>query len=1218
MGNDKHTASKATYIYYFGKKHLFHVVHNEFPLPEEGIIGLPFFRQYQRYSITPEYLIIENHKLPLNDDGEYIGPHTIQINKITLPDITDQEVWIENNPHIPDGIYKIKNEKLQVPYSNYGSQPIKIQAPEYETITRINKISEVMVKKVQNTTNSRIKNLLNKTRLDHVEEKNADTIWKIVSQFSDVYTLDGDPLPCTTLTEHEIILKTGKIINIKSYRPPECHKEEVRRQVNDLLEKNVIKESNSPFNSPIWIVPKKSDASGKKKWRMVIDFRKINEDTDQDAYPLPVIDDILNQLGQAKFFSAFDLSSGFHQIPMSTNSSKYTGFSTPEGHFEFLRMPFGLKNAPATFQRMMDGALRGLIGKHCFVYLDDIVIFGSTIEEHNKNLILMLERLREVGLKLQPDKCEYLRPELEYLGHLITSEGVKPNPAKIGAIKNFKAPTNVKEVQCFLGLAGYYRKFIKNFSHIAKPLTTLIKKDNPFNWSEKHHEAFNTLKNALCTAPVLRFPDYNKEFTLTTDASNVGLGAVLSQDGHPCCFISRTLNGAEQNYSTSEKELLAIVWATQRLRQYLLGRSFNIQTDHQALKWLHNVKNPSSRLLRWRLRLEEFNYKSIDYIKGKENKVADCLSRLLPIHDDLQENIEKPEINIEDLENELPDIDEIITEDRELNTPTPQILTEEGNRDVIMPSPTLGGIEEIILEQDIPSTKINEEESLQLENNPELRVTEKIDEPSTSQEIVIANTKENNNQEDNDTTEYDKDLYANYKVWTINKTLTQVIKKANAGGKLWKKIQKRPSNDSNIIILPEFREEIWLSTLANVIQGFSNRGLTIVRLHFIDPTITPLEKIKLDEFLNYLSNNTVNKIHVCYSPQSELTQSEKGEILKEAHGSISGQHFGEAKSIDKARQLGEWRNMENDIIEFVKRCPICQLQKTTRIRRQVEAIIPDTPINPNDKVAMDIFGPLPITSSRNEYILSIQDQLTKYVMLIPLKTATSESIIEGMFDHFIYLFGAPKTILTDQGQNFVSELVQNFENLFRIKHIKTTTYHPQSNGSIERAHSTIKDLLKTCMADNGIEWDKTLKIIALAYNTTKHEGIGISPFQATFGRENANLPSSLATTPNLRYDDLIQMWKLRHEEYLQRAKEKIALQKEKYKQLQDSKIVIPQGIFEPKDKVKFVNNTKSNKLSQSWIGPAEVIERFDNNNYTIKFNDREIRLHANQLMPYYD
>ena len=236
-----------------------------------------------------------------------------------------------------------------------------------------------------------------------------------------------------------------------------------------------------------------------------------------------MIGDILDHLGKAKFFSAFDLSAGFHQIPMKEEDKKYTAFSTTQGHFE------------------------------CFAYIDDIVIFGSTIQEHNDNLTAVIEIIHQLGVRLEPKKCEYLKPKLEYLGHIITKEGVKPNPQKINCIKNFRPLKNVKDIQSFLGLAGYYRKFIKNFSTIARSLTKLTQEETMFDWTSECEKACYDLKNSLITAPVLKFPDFSKQFILTTDASNQRLGAVLSQDGHPCLFISRTLNKAEEKYSTSEK-----------------------------------------------------------------------------------------------------------------------------------------------------------------------------------------------------------------------------------------------------------------------------------------------------------------------------------------------------------------------------------------------------------------------------------------------------------------------------------------------------------------------------------------------------------------------------------------------------------------------------------------------------------------------------------------
>ena len=297
---------------------------------------------------------------------------------------------------IPDGIYKIQNGAVILSVHNYGNQPLQKQ----EKINHDLVLSTTLrnSQNIESTLEipSRIQKLQQSTRLQHIEEKLAKPIWKIIVKYNDIHSLEGDPVPCTTVTEHEIVRKSGKVINIKSYRPLECHKEEVTRQISELHKKRGIRDSSSTFNSPTWVVPKKADASEKEKWRIVIDFRKIN-DTDQEAYPLPVINDNLDQLGQEKFFSTFDLNSGFHQIPMSEGSNKYTAFSTLEGHFEFNRMAFDVKNAPPAFQRMMDNALRGLVGKKCFVYLDDIIVFGSTIEEHNQYLVKLLGRLRQVG-----------------------------------------------------------------------------------------------------------------------------------------------------------------------------------------------------------------------------------------------------------------------------------------------------------------------------------------------------------------------------------------------------------------------------------------------------------------------------------------------------------------------------------------------------------------------------------------------------------------------------------------------------------------------------------------------------------------------------------------------------------------------------------------------------------------------------------------------------
>jgi len=363
---------------------------------------------------------------------------------------------------------------------------------------------------------------------------------------------------------------------------------------------------------------------------MVIDYRILNEKTISDAYPLPNINEILDQLGSAKYFSVFDLAAGFYQIPIEKSNAQKTVFSTPYGHYQFNRMPFGLKNAPATFQRLMDTVLSGLQETKLFVYLDDIVLYASSLREHKIKFDKLAKRLRNANLKLQPDKCEFLRKKVTYLGHIITEDGVKPDPKKIHAVKNFPIPRNAKNIKQFLGLAGCYRRFIADFSKIAKLLTELLKQDAEIIWKEPQSQAFNQLRETLCTQPILQYPDFTKPFIITTDVSGFAIGGILSQGiigkDLPISYTSRLLNTAEKNYSTIEKELLAIVYCTNYFRPYIYGRKFSLVTDHKPLTWLHSVKDPTSKLVRWRLKLAEYEY-DVTYKAGKTNVNADALSR---------------------------------------------------------------------------------------------------------------------------------------------------------------------------------------------------------------------------------------------------------------------------------------------------------------------------------------------------------------------------------------------------------------------------------------------------------------------------------------------------------------------------------------------------------------------------------------------------------------
>lgn len=471
-------------------------------------------------------------------------------------------------------------------------------------------------------------NFLSYVKADHLSDFEWTKLKPILLKYKGIFFKSGQNLSFTNDIKHRIKTRHDMPIYSKMYRYPEVHRGEVNRQIGEMLKDGIIRESNSPYNSPIWIVPKKLGRDNQQQWRIVIDYRKLNDMTIEDRFPMPNIEDIFDKLGNCQYFSTIDLAKGFHQVEMDPDDIHKTAFSTANGHYEFLRMPFGLRNAPATFQRLINNILREFIGKICLVYLDDILVFSTSIEEHMESLSKVLKCLENANLKIQPDKCLFLSRETEFLGHIITPGGIKTNPKKIEAIDAIRLPTTQKQIKSFLGITGYYRRFIKDYSKVAYHLIKYLKKNARLNTRDPEYvKAFQKLKILLKNDPILIHPDFHKHFTLTTDASNFSLGAVLTQENRPIAYASRSLNGHEQRYSTIEKELLGMVWATKHFRPYLYGRKFTIRTDHRPLVWLNNMKEPNSKLQRWKIKLNEFDFQ-VEYIKGKENVVADGLSRI--------------------------------------------------------------------------------------------------------------------------------------------------------------------------------------------------------------------------------------------------------------------------------------------------------------------------------------------------------------------------------------------------------------------------------------------------------------------------------------------------------------------------------------------------------------------------------------------------------------
>ena len=574
-------------------------------------VKIPFYFEINPSFFTPYSELLSNPilNIPVNIDNAPVIIPEIKLDDIFIPECIS---------YAHEGYCQIpieQNISLNNIYINFH-EPVRVQP--------LSKFQEIKPE-FYSTNNIDISKFL---RTDHLNPEEKNSIMNLCKKFKNVFYTENSDLSFTHAVKHHIRTVDEIPIYQKSYRYPYHLKQEIQEQIQKLLDNKIIKPSISPYSFPVWIVPKKIDASGKKKFRMVIDYRKLNEKTIEDKYPLPRIDEILDNLGRCTYFSTLDLAQGFHQIEIHPESAEKTAFTVDNGHYEYTRMPFGLKNAPATFQRVMDTVLRPYLYKFCFVYMDDIVIFSKSLQDHIFHIKQIFTELEKYNLKIQLDKSEFLRKEVAFLGHVITPDGIKPNPDKIRAIQNFPLPKTDKQIKSFLGMLSYYRKFIKNFAKITHPINKYLKKGIKLDLNDPEYlDAFEKCKQLLCNSPVLAYPDFSKTFTLTTDASNIAIGSVLSQDSHPIAFHSRTLNSAERNYGTIEKELLAIIDSCKHFRPYLFSTKFIIETDHRPLVWLHSLREPNQRLIRWKLKLEEFDFE-IRYKKGKENYVADALSRI--------------------------------------------------------------------------------------------------------------------------------------------------------------------------------------------------------------------------------------------------------------------------------------------------------------------------------------------------------------------------------------------------------------------------------------------------------------------------------------------------------------------------------------------------------------------------------------------------------------
>ena len=462
----------------------------------------------------------------------------------------------------------------------------------------------------------------------HMSPKEQLSFRSLLNDNRQAFRMKGDPLGRTSLVQHEIKTTTEVPVKQPSRRFPLHLRQEGDKLVQDMIDQDLIEPSESPWASPVVLVKKKDGSL-----RFCVDYRRLNSITVKDVYPIPRIDENLDALNGSRYFSTLDLASGYWQVPLSEDARQKSAFVVSSGFYQFKVLPMGLSNSGSTFERLMERVLRGLQWRILLLYLDDIVVFSKTVEEHMDRLHEVLQRLIKAGLKLKPSKCKLFQRRVLYLGHIVSEDGIAADPEKVEAVQSWKNPKNVKDIRSFLGMCSYYRRFIKGFSTIAKPLTKLTEKNVEFEWGDEQQQAWEILKQKLVESPILAYPDPECEFILDTDASGYGIGAVLSQvqggKERVVAYGSRTLTKAERSYCVTRRELLAVVFFIKYFQHYLYGKHFKVRTDHGPLVWYRNLKLElfDSQRVRWEAILSRFDF-NIVHRAGLRHANADALSRL--------------------------------------------------------------------------------------------------------------------------------------------------------------------------------------------------------------------------------------------------------------------------------------------------------------------------------------------------------------------------------------------------------------------------------------------------------------------------------------------------------------------------------------------------------------------------------------------------------------
>ena len=997
------------------------------------------------------------------------------------------EETVGKNEHIAVARAIVKPTSASIPVSvvNISDEPVTLYAgmvvasmQPIEPPAEVGSISNVEAEGVDEEKQQMLWQLVEECGSE-LSSGERDVFYHLLLTYADVFASSTSDLGRTDKLHHSINTGNSPPVRQPVRRIPPSRREEVKGLLNQMLEREIIEPSSSPWASPVVLVQKKDGST-----RFCIDYRKLNQVTRKDAYPLPRIDMTLDTLHGSKWFTTLDLLSGYWQVEMKAADKEKTAFCTTEGLFQFKVMPFGLCNAPASFQRLMDLVLTGLQWSQCLVYLDDIVVLGRSFEEHIQNLNAVFQRLHQSGLRLKPSKCSFFKEQVQYLGHIISRDGVATDPEKTAKVATWPVPTCKRETQQFLGFANYYRRFIKDFAQLARPLHRLTEKTAPFTWNGECQTSFDQLRKCLCSAPVLAYPDFSRAFILDTDASDTGIGGVLSQldeNGRErvIAYGSKLLTKSERQYCVTRRELLAVVTYVRQYRPYLISQKFTLRTDHGSLTWLRNFREPEGQLARWLERLQELDFEVV-HRRGTAHKNADALSRL-PCRQCGRDTHATAEVAVTTLhpsDSQTGDLRQMQLADAVL-------------------APLLQGKE--------------------ADTKPDI------------------------------------------------KSFPAVSKAARRLLQIWDQLI------------------VHSGVLCRQFQPTDNApgGL-----------------------------------------QTVIPEALRTEVLADFHEGPMGGHLGVDKTFSRLRERFYWPGYHRDVQDWCRNCGTCASRKTPapKARAPLKPIVTSYPLQ---LVAMDIMGPLPESTAGNSYILVVADYFTRYTEAYPIPNQEAITVATKLVDEFFFRFSPPEQLHSDQGRNFESSIITEVCKLLGIEKSRTTPYHPQSDGLVERFNRTLLDMLATAVTDHPFEWEQHLRRLCLAYNTSIHPTTGHSPFSLMFGRQ-ARMPVDIMLGTTVPSSSTIPRYVATLRSSLETAyahvREHMGHQLEQQKKQYDLKT---SGCpFKCGDLVwlhsTVVPRGKSKKLHRPWTGPYRVVKKLSDIVYRLQHTQLRRKrpvVHRNRLKP---